>query len=148
MARASPKVRIRALRISDYDAVIELLAATKMNPHLRGRESRAAFRRQLAAHSTTYLGAFDGDRLVGCVFGTHDFRKGWINRLAVAPSDTRRGIASRLVGECERRLRRQGLEVFAALIEADNRASAALFRSLGYDVTTLYYARKKRRPGV
>jgi len=148
LARASRKTRIRALRISDYEAVIELLAVTKMNPHVRGRESRAAFRRQLAAHRTTYLGAFDGDHLAGCVFGTHDTRKAWINRLAVHPDYRRRGLASRLVRECERRLRRQGMEMFVALVDRKNRASTSLFRSLGYNVATLHYAWKKRRPGV
>ncbi|TLZ49580.1 MAG: GNAT family N-acetyltransferase [Methanobacteriota archaeon] len=148
MAPASPRIRIRALRVGDYERVIALLAGTKMNPHTRGRESPTAFRRQLAAFPTTYLGAFDGDRLVGCVFGTHDLRKAWINRLAVDPGYRRRGVARRLVAECEGRLRRQGMEIFGALIESDNRASASLFRSLGYDVSKLYYARKKRRPSV
>ena len=148
MGRAPRNLHIRPLRASDYDNVIGLLAASKMNPHTRGRESRTAFRRQLTVHRTTYLGAFVGDRLVGCVFGTHDSRKGWINRLAVDPKWRRRGIASRLVGECERRLRDRGMDMFAALIESDNRASATLFRRLGYDVTKLYYARKKRRRSV
>ena len=85
---------------------------------------------------------------MGCVFGTHDARKAWINRLAVDPAFRRQGIASRLVRDCERGLRRQGMEMFAALIDLPNRESAALFRSLGYDVGKLWYARKKRRPGV
>ncbi len=117
MARGSRRIHIRPLRLADYGDVIELLAASKMNPHVRGRESPAGLRRQLAAHPTTYLGAFDGTRLAGCVFGTHDSRKAWINRLAVDPDYRRHGIASRLVCECERRLRRQGMEMFAALIE-------------------------------
>jgi len=148
LGRASPSVRIRPLGLDDHAAVVRLLAACKMNPHTRGRDSPAAFRRQLAAHPTTYLGAFDGDRLVGCVFGTHDARKAWINRLAVDPQYRRQGIASRLVTECERRLRCQGMEMFAALIDLPNRGSVALFRSHGYDVGRLWYARKERRPGV
>lgn len=148
MGRASRRVQVRPLRRSDYAAVIDLLAVAKMNPHARGRDSPKAFRRQLAAHPTTYLGAFDGDRIVGCVFGTHDARKAWINRLTVDPGYRRQGIASRLVRECERRLRREGMDMFAALIDRDNRASVALFRSLGYDVWKLCYARKKRHPEV
>jgi len=139
---------MRPLRLDDHEAIVRLLAACKMNPHTRGRDGPAAFRRQLAAHPTTYLGAFDGSRLVGCVFGTHDARKAWINRLAVDPAYRRRGIASRLVTECERRLRRQGMEMFGALIDLPNRGSVGLFRSLGYDVGKLWYARKKQRPGV
>ena len=148
MARGSRDVPIRPLRASGYGDVVALLAAAKMELHTRGRESPTAFRRQLAAQPTTYLGAFDGDRLVGCVFGTHDSGKGWINRLAGDPDHPRRNIASRLVRECERRLRHRGMDVFAALIASDKRASVALFQSLGYDVTKLHFARKKRRPGV
>ena len=148
MAPGSRRIQVRPLRLGDHRAVIRLLAACEMNPHVRGRDGPAAFRRQRAAHPATYLGAFDGDRLVGCVFGTHDSRKAWINRLAVDAAYRRQGIASRLVTECERRLRRQGMEMFAALIDLPNRESAALFRSLGYDVGKLWYARKKRRPGV
>jgi len=148
LARGSRRVRIRPLNLRDHDAVIHLLSACDMHPHTRGRDSPVAFRRQLVAHPTTYLGAFDGDRLVGCVFGTHDARKAWINRLAVDPAYRRQGIASRLIRECERGLRRQGMEMFAALIDLPNRESAALFRRLGYDVGKLWYARKKRRPGV
>lgn len=148
MARASRRVRIRPLRTSDYDDVLALLAVAEMNPHPRGRESPAAFRRQLAAFPRTYLGAFDGDRLVGCVFGTHDVRKAWVNRLAVDPKYRRRGIASRLVREVERRFRSQGMEMFVALVDDGNRPSRALFRSLGYDLWDITYARKKRRPGV
>ena len=148
MARTSRNIRIRPLRFRDHEAVVGLLAVCEMNPHTRGRDSLAAYRRQLAAHPTTYLGAFHGDRLVGCVFGTHDARKAWINRLAVDPEYRRQGVASRLVTECERRLRRQGMEMFAALIDEGNRPSVALFRSLGYDVAKLHYARKKRHPEV
>jgi len=148
LARGSRSVRVRPLRLADYENVIALLAASKMNPHTRGRDSVSAFRRQLAAHPKTYLGAFDGGRLVGCVFGTHDARKAWINRLAVDPDYRRRGIATRLVRECERRLRRQGFVMFAALIDSGNRASVALFRGLGYDVGRLWYARRKLRLGI
>ena len=38
--------------------------------------------------------------------------------------------------------------MFAALIEPKNRASVALFRSLGYDTWKIIYARKKRHPAV
>jgi len=148
LARGSRSVRLQPLRRTDYDGVIALLAVSKMDPHTRGRESPAAYRRQLAAFPATYLGAFDGDRLVGCAFGTHDVRKAWINRLAVHPEYRRRGIATSLVREVERRFRRQGMEMFVAVIDEGNRTSRALFRSLGYDLWNITYARKKRHPGV
>ncbi|OGS45505.1 MAG: hypothetical protein A3K66_05130 [Euryarchaeota archaeon RBG_16_67_27] len=95
-----------------------------------------------------YLGAFDDRRLVGCVLGTHDTRKGWINRLAVEPDYRRRGIATRLIRACERALRRAGIRVFAALIDPANRPSEAFFASLGYDALPMAYMRRKDREAL
>ena len=139
-----PAIRIRNLRASDYRAVLDVFSRSGIGPKPKGRDSRAAFQDQLRAPSNIYLGAFEGTRLVGTVLGTHDTRKGWVNRLAVLPEFQRRGIGSRLVRACERGLRKRGMRMFAALIDTDNAGSEALFRKLGYEVGTILYARKKR----
>ena len=141
-------IRIRPMRRSDYDAMITLFRVCGMNPKTKGRDSLRSFTAQLRRNADSYLGAFDGDRLVGTVLGTHDTRKGWINRLAVDPRYRRRTIAARLVRRCELVLRKKGFEMFAALIEPENEASAAFFRSQGYDILPIIYARKKRRESV
>ena len=141
-------ILIRRLRVSDYEAIADLFRICGLGPQSRGRDSRAAIARQLRAKQNRYLGALDGDRLVGTVLGTHDTRKGWINRLAVHPEYRRRGIASRLVRECERGLRQEGIEMFAAIIEKGNKGSKTVFRRLGYELTPITYARRKLRPGV
>ena len=128
--------------------MIALFQIAGMNPKTRGRDSPRSFTEQLRRNRRSYLGAFDGDRLVGVVLGTHDTRKAWINRLAVHPDYRRRSIAARLVRACERVLREQGLKMFAALIEPENRASEAFFRSLGYEIVPILYARKKLRDSV
>lgn len=145
--RGAP-VHIRRLRLADYLDVVRLLDIAGLHPRVGGRESRPAFSRQLRANRPSYLGAFDDRRLVGVVLGTHDTRKGWINRLAVHPDYRRRGIAARLVRECERHLRRRGIEIFAALIESDNPGSVALLHRLGYEATDIVYARRKLRPDI
>jgi len=141
-------LRIRPLRRSDYDAMIALFRVCGMNPKTKGRDSLRSFTAQLRRNADSYLGAFDEDRLVGTVLGTHDTRKGWINRLAVDPRYRRHAIAARLVRHCELVLRKMGLEMFAALIEPENEASATFFRSQGYDILPIIYARKKRRESV
>lgn len=141
-------IRIRRLRIADYSAVIELLDLVDLHPRVRGRDSRTAFAKQLRSNRTLYFGAFDGGRLVGTVFGTHDTRKGWINRLSVHPDYRGRGIARRLVRECERGFRSQGIGIFAALIERENEASLDVFRKLGYDATDIVYVRRKIRENI
>jgi len=141
-------IRIRPLRRSDYDAMIALFRVCGLNPKTNGRDSLRSFAQQLRRNADSYLGAFDGGRLVGTVLGTHDTRKGWINRLAVDPGYRRRAIAARLVLRCELVLRKKGLEMFAALIEPENQASEAFFESQGYDILPIIYARKKRRESV
>jgi len=141
-------IRIRPLRRSDYDAMIALFRVCGLNPKTKGRDSLRSFTTQLRRNADWYLGAFDGDRLVGTVLGTHDTRKGWVNRLAVDPQYRRRAIAARLVRRCELLLRKNGVDMFAALVEPENEASAAFFRSQGYDILPIIYARKKRRESV
>jgi len=141
-------VTIRRLRLSDYDAIIEVLDVCGLNPRVRGRDSRTALGRQLRSRQTLYLGAFDGSRLIGTIFGTHDTRKGWINRLAVLPEYRHSGVASKLVRECERGLRKYGLEMFATLIDEGNVASRRLFSKLGYSSSDILYYRVKDREDV
>ena len=141
-------VRIRPLRLADYEELIALYRLCGMDPRVRGRESRSAIAAQLRTSRNRYLGAFEGDRLVGAVLGTQDSRKGWINRLAVRPGYRRRGLARRLVRTCEKGLRSQGIRMFAALIEPANKTSAAVFRSLGYEVQPILYARRKLHADV
>ncbi len=138
---------IRSATIEDYDQIVELWRAGGPSVRLKGRESKAAFARQLERLSDMYLVATDGDRVVGVVLGSHDHRKGWINRLAVLPEYRRHGIASALVSACEAAIRRHGIEIVAALIEPNNAVSAKVFEELGYrdDVAVRYY-RKLSRP--
>lgn len=138
-------VAVRPLRRGDHAAVVALLDVCGLHPRTRGRDSRPAFERQLGSNRTLYLGAFDGSRLIGIVLGTHDSRKGWINRLAVHPEYRRRGIGRRLVRACERGLWDLGLGVFAALVEQGNDPSMAFFESLGYESTRIRYVRRKVR---
>lgn len=137
------EIRIRRLRPSDFDAMIALFEVSGLQPRTKGRDSRTAIRRQLAAKGNRYFGAFDEDRLVGTLLGTQDTRKVWINRLAVDPEYRRRRVAKRLIRACERAFRAEGLEMFAALIEPENETSKKVFRSAGYEIVPILYARKK-----
>ncbi len=138
-------IRFRRLRVSDHRALLDLLAASGLPSRPDGRDGRHAFTKQLRSNRGLYIGSFDGGRLVGAVLGTHDTRKGWINRLAVHPDYRRRGIGTRLVRACERNLQAHGIEVFSALVEPGNEDSVAFFRKLGYDIAEMTYVRRKLR---
>jgi len=64
--------------------------------------------------------------------GTHDGRKGWINRLAVAKDFRRQNIAFKLVAAVESRLNIIGIDITACLIEPENTASKSFFYKMGY----------------
>ncbi len=140
-------VKIARLRLSDYDAVIDLWRRAGLLEKPMARDRRPNFARQLRLNPGLYLGAYDGERLVGTVLGTHDTRKGWVNRLAVDPAYQRRGVGTRLLRACERALARKGVKVLAGLIVKGNDPSMNLFRGSGYELLEdIRYVRKRLAP--
>jgi ribosomal protein S18 acetylase RimI-like enzyme len=128
-----PEGKIRMLGVEDYDRLLRLWQQAGLHSlRPQGRDSREAIARQLESGVQTILGLEVNGRLVGAVVATHDSRKGWINRLAVAPDFRRKGYGLRLLQAAEERLRQQGMQVIAALVESDNPASLALFQKAGY----------------
>jgi ribosomal protein S18 acetylase RimI-like enzyme len=144
-ARPSGELTIRDVRMEDYELVQRLWdeAGLPFRPEGRDRQDRVS--REMRLGTAVFLLAERDGRLAGVVLGTHDGRKGWINRLAVAPVFQRQGIASRLVREVEARLEALGLEVIAALIESANEESLSFFKAIGYlhDSDIEYVSRRR-----
>lgn len=138
-------IRIRELRAEDYKALIALWEQAGLPYKPRGRDSQDEIERQLQKPTAIYLVAETDGLLIGSVLGTHDGRKGWINRLAVHPDYRQQGIARRLVEEVERRLNEMGIEIVCALIEDWNDASMKAFERLGYQrhSNILYFSKRK-----
>lgn len=135
---------IRFLVIDDYDELLNLWQDSGLPCRPRGRDSRQAIEREMRRPETCFLGMFNGAKLIGAVLGTSDGRKGWINRLAIAPEYRRRGLGNILIEECEKFLDSLGLKVIAALIEGDNKASFAAFKKAGYSYADdiAYYSKR------
>lgn len=146
--RLSPIV-IRKLRIEDYDALVALWDKAQLLYKPRGRDRRDNVERELQGQNSIFLIAEKDDTLIGSIFGTHDGRKGWINRLAVDPARQRQGIAAILVKEVEDRLYAMGIGIIACLVEDWNSVSLQVFEKLGYtrhqDIT---YFTKRKFPDV
>jgi ribosomal protein S18 acetylase RimI-like enzyme len=142
-------ISIRPLRPEDYDVICDLWASAGLQARLTGRDAREAYLAQLEQFPTTYLGAEADGRLVGVVLGTHDFRRGWINRLAVRPDCQGRGVARALLEACENALRECGIEIHCALIEGGNETSRKAFERCGYvEFLPVHYYRKRDRPDI
>lgn len=142
-------VEIRAFRPDDYDAVLDLWKVCGLPCKPNGRDSREKILKEITRETATFLVAISGEKLIGTVLATHDGRKGWINRLAVAPEFRRRQLAQRLLGEAEKALYDRGLEIIACLIEEDNQGSMSFFQKAGYDKhTDIIYFSKRRHADV
>jgi ribosomal protein S18 acetylase RimI-like enzyme len=141
--------RIRPLRPDDYDDLIALWQSAGLSYRPKGRDRPEQIERELEGSTSIFLAAECGGRMVGAVLGTHDGRKGWINRLAVAPTHRREGIARALVAAVEARLGDLGIEITTCLIEEWNRESMAFFESIGYTEhrECIYYS-KRSQPDV
>jgi ribosomal protein S18 acetylase RimI-like enzyme len=142
-------ISIRTLSVDDYDAICEVWRTSGVDYQPTGRESRTSFARQMQSGLQTVLGAVDtdeADRLVGVVVVTHDGRKGWINRLGVAPDHQRQGIGTMLIRAAEDLLHAQGLTITAALVVHGNDASLNLFKHAGYQVHDVHYLTKRDHP--
>ena len=140
---------IRAFRIEDYDTVISLWERSRLPYRPKGRDTRERIVRELESPHAVFLVAELHGEVIGSVFATHDGRKGWINRLTVAPPWRCRGVAARLVEEAERRLADQNIQIIACLIEDWNADSKRFFESIGYTrFDRISYFTKKEHPEV
>jgi ribosomal protein S18 acetylase RimI-like enzyme len=145
------RLRIEGFRIEDYDRIMALWAACRLPLKPGGRDSRENIAKQIALPNVRFIIARDGDEgpIVGTVVATHDGRKGWINRVAVAAALRRRGLGTRLVRAAEDWLAAEGMDILACLIEEDNKVSMNAFASLGYKKhPEIIYFAKRKHPGV
>jgi len=137
-------MKIRKLAITDYDEITKLWLRAKLPYKPKGRDSREAIATGMKANPEFFLGALEENQLVGTVIITCDARKGWINRLAVDPNYRKRGVATILVDESEKILRKHGIKIFCALVENGNAASQSLFKERGYikHVDIIYFSKR------
>jgi ribosomal protein S18 acetylase RimI-like enzyme len=138
-------VVIRKMTIVDYDSLIALWKEGNIPCRPQGRDSKKNIRLQLQQPTSFYFVAEDKGKIVGAILGTHDGRKGWINRLIITSSYRQKGIAKRLIEEVELCLETIGINIVACLIEDWNVASMQVFKQFGYTKHTdiLYFSKRK-----
>lgn len=126
------KMEIRPLRIEDYELMKKVWIKSGLSYRPEGRDSKEEIERQISEFGDLFLGAFEGDELVGLIIGTDDGRKGWINRLAVLPGHQRKGVGLTLIRALESALKKRERRIVSVLVELPNDESMALFKRAGY----------------
>lgn len=143
------EIIIREFNIEDYDQVTDLWIKAPLPYKPEGRDRRDKIEAEQNNENSLFLVAESNGRVIGTVIGTHDGRKGWINRLAVYPEFRRQGIGGKLVTVVEEWLSELGIEIIACLIEDENEISTEVCQKLGYEkFSRISYFTKRRHPGV
>jgi len=122
-------VEIRELRLDDSDQ-IRALWEEAFGP--QSSDVREALALKLTRDPDLALGAFEGDRLLATIIGGWDGWRAWIYRAAVAKDARRRGIASALTEELERRLIAKGAQRALLMYWGRSDDPRAFWPALGY----------------
>jgi ribosomal protein S18 acetylase RimI-like enzyme len=93
--------------------------------------------RKLRVQPDLLLVALADGAIVGSAMAGYEGHRGWINYLAVAPSQRRRGLGRELMREAERRLLALGCPKINLQIRSDNRDVIAFYERIGYAVDPL-----------
>jgi len=123
---------IRSYRFEDETSVIALwstcgLLAPQNDP-------KRDIARKLQVNPEWFLvGEMEGRLVATCIAG-YEGHRGWINYLAVAPEHRRRGLASQLVREVERRLGAVGCPKINLQVRTANTDVIDFYRALGFAV--------------
>lgn len=123
---------VRAYEESDRQSVIELweecgLVAGQNNPH-------KDIDRKLQKDPDLFLVGTIGDNagLVATVMGGYDGHRGWLNYLAVRPSQQRQGYGQQIVQAIELLLAKRGCPKINLQVRLANESAVAFYSALGY----------------
>ncbi|GEP25800.1 GNAT family acetyltransferase [Cryobacterium levicorallinum] len=89
--------------------------------------------RALDGGTSTVLGAFDNDRLIGTVMVGHDGHRGWVYYLAVDESQRGTGLGRQLMSTAEDWLRKHGAVKVQLMVRSTNEAVLGFYEHLGYE---------------
>jgi len=93
----------------------------------------ADLRRALAGETSTVLGLFDEETLVGTVMVGHDGHRGWVYYLAVAEGRRGTGLGRQLMLAAEDWLRERGVVKLQLMVRSSNAAVLFFYDRLGYE---------------
>jgi len=123
-------MQIRSYQPSDEAAVVALWQACGLTRPWNDPHKDIA--RKLQVQPELFLvGELDGQLIASAMAG-YDGHRGWVNYLAVAPEQQRRGYAAQLMQHIEQQLLAMGCPKLNMQVRTSNSAVLAFYRRLGY----------------
>jgi ribosomal protein S18 acetylase RimI-like enzyme len=122
---------IRSATEQDIEPVLCLWDAAGAPPSVT--DTREGLLSLLASDSEALILAEHGGTVVGSLIAAWDGWRGSFYRLAVHPEQRRRGIATALLREGERRLLARGAARFTAIVTDDDFDAMSFWTATGYE---------------
>jgi len=138
------KLKIRPFVVSDEKAVVQLwtdcgLVVPWNNPH-------RDIQRKLKVQPDLFLVGCAGDGIIATVMSGYEGHRGWINYLAVHPQHQRKGIARRMMGEAEAKLRAAGCPKINLQVRTANTAVIEFYSNIGFKLDDVVSFGKRLEP--
>jgi len=119
--------------MKDYNEVVSVWKESGLRKS--PGDSRDEIRIKIRRDPELFLVAEDNDgKIIGTLLGGWDGRRGWIHHLGVIPFHQRSGVATKLVEEVERRMKRKGVVKVNAMVYESNGRSLKFFEKMGYEI--------------
>lgn len=127
------EIEFRRLQSSEYKNLIELWQKAGLSHKPLGRDTEDNIKKQLQCKTNRFIIAVCNEKIIGSVIASHNFRKGWLNRLAIHPAYRKQGLARKLINLAEEFFQTNNIQIYACLIEDDNITSKKLFTQINYE---------------
>jgi len=129
-AKMGGVLTIRSFAEGDADAVIDVWHRSGLARDWN--DPRKDIARKMKVRPDLFLVGVCEGRVVATVMAGYEGHRGWINYLGVLPEFQRRGFATELMAEAERRLRLEGCAKINLQIRATNSEAVAFYRKIGF----------------
>ncbi len=124
-------MEIRAYKENDKNDVISLWQECGLV--VAHNDPEKDIDRKIKVDPDLFLVGLNNNSIVATVMGGYEGHRGWINYLAVKPSEQRKGYGQAIMLAVEALIKRKGCPKINLQIRAVNEAVIAFYASLGYD---------------
>jgi ribosomal protein S18 acetylase RimI-like enzyme len=134
-------MQIRSAQLEDEAAIVALWQACGLTVPYNDPKMDFRFALGKPNSDILVLGDVSGSVMVG-----HDGHRGWLNYVAVAPDQRKKGFGRALVTAAEEWLRQRGVPKAHLMVRETNHDVATFYQCLGYDLMPRINMQKWLKP--